>query len=108
MDTEDADLDRVLSVNFRGVLHACQEAARTMIAHGIRGSIVTMASGAVDSARPGLFCYSVSKARSSSSPGRSPANSGPHKIRVNAVAPGWIRTPMTEQHAAGSRSRWSR
>ena len=48
LETRDEDLDRVLDVNFKGVLYACQEAARLMIARGTRGSIVTMASGAVD------------------------------------------------------------
>uniref|UniRef100_UPI00211B1BE0 SDR family NAD(P)-dependent oxidoreductase n=1 Tax=Streptomyces sp. NRRL B-24085 TaxID=1709476 RepID=UPI00211B1BE0 len=57
LETRDEDLDRVLNVNFKGVLHACQEAARLMLDRGTRGSIVTMASGAVDTGGPGLLCY---------------------------------------------------
>ncbi|AYG80034.1 Diacetyl reductase [(S)-acetoin forming] [Streptomyces hundungensis] len=105
LDTEDADLDRVLAVNFRGVLHACQEAARSMIARGIRGSLVTMASGAVDAGRPGLFCYSVSKVAVVQLTRTLACELGPHGIRVNAVAPGWVRTPMTAQHAAEEQGR---
>ncbi|MBW5253373.1 SDR family oxidoreductase, partial [Streptomyces sp. P01-B04] len=71
LETTDEDLDRVLSVNFKGVLYACQEVARTMVARSSAGSLITMASGAVDSASPGLLCY---------------------------IAPGWIRTPMTARH----------
>ena len=62
LETADEDLDRVLDVNFKGVLYACQEAARAMIATGTRGSIVTMASGAVDTGGPGLLCYGAAKA----------------------------------------------
>ncbi|MEV5789911.1 SDR family oxidoreductase [Streptomyces sp. NPDC052192] len=98
LETRDEDLDRVLSVNFRGVLHACQEAARAMIAQGVRGSIVTMASGAIDTGGPGLFCYSVSKAAVVQLTKTLATEVGAHGIRVNAVAPGWVRTPMTDHH----------
>ncbi|PKV88320.1 SDR family NAD(P)-dependent oxidoreductase [Streptomyces sp. TLI_146] len=100
LDTDDADLDRVLAVNFKGVLHSCQEVARVMIENGTAGSIITMASGAVDSAGPGLFCYSVSKAAVVQLTKTLATELGPHSIRVNAVAPGWVRTPMTERHSA--------
>ncbi|WP_406174136.1 SDR family NAD(P)-dependent oxidoreductase [Streptomyces sp. NBC_00996] len=98
LETRDEDLDRVLSVNFRGVLYACQEAARLMIAKSVRGSIITMASGAIDTGGPGLFCYSAAKAAVVQLTKTLATEVGPHGIRVNAVAPGWIRTPMTNRH----------
>ncbi|MEV7346415.1 SDR family NAD(P)-dependent oxidoreductase [Streptomyces sp. NPDC093544] len=98
LETRDEDLDRVLSVNFKGVLYACQEAARTMIETGTRGSIITMASGAVDTGGPGLFCYGASKAAVVQLTKTLATEIGPHGIRVNAVAPGWVRTPMTDRH----------
>ncbi len=98
LETRDEDLDRVLDVNFKGVLYACQEAARLMIATGTRGSIVTMASGAVDTGGPGLLCYGAAKAAVVQLTKTLATEVGRHGIRVNAVAPGWIRTPMTDRH----------
>jgi 3-oxoacyl-[acyl-carrier protein] reductase len=100
LETRDEDLDRVLAVNFKGTLHACQESARAMIATGTHGSLVTMASGAVDTASAGLLCYSVAKAAVVQLTKTLATELGPHSIRVNAVAPGWIRTPMTDRHDA--------
>ncbi|MFI1397253.1 SDR family NAD(P)-dependent oxidoreductase [Streptomyces sp. NPDC020681] len=98
LETRDEDLDRVLAVNFKGILYACQESARAMIAAGTPGSLITMASGAVDAANPGLLCYSVAKAAVVQLTKTLASELGPHSIRVNAIAPGWIRTPMTDRH----------
>ncbi|MET8248976.1 SDR family NAD(P)-dependent oxidoreductase [Streptomyces sp. NPDC005202] len=100
LETRDEDLDRVLNVNFKGVLYACQEAARRMLADNTRGSIVTMASGAVDTGGPGLLCYGAPKAAVVQLTKTLATETGRRGIRVNAVAPGWIRTPMTDRHDA--------
>lgn len=105
LETRDEDLDRVWGVNFKGVLYACQEAASMMIARKTQGSIVTMASGAVDTGGPGLLCYGVAKAAVVQLTKTLATEVGPHGIRVNAVAPGWIRTPMTARHDAATQDR---
>ncbi|MEU6826626.1 SDR family NAD(P)-dependent oxidoreductase [Streptomyces atriruber] len=98
LETRDEDLDRVLNINFKGVLYACQAAARTMIDAGSGGSIITMASGAVDTGAPGLLCYGAAKAAVVQLSKTLATELGPHGIRVNVVAPGWIRTPMTTHY----------
>ncbi|MEJ8653194.1 SDR family NAD(P)-dependent oxidoreductase [Streptomyces sp. MS1.AVA.3] len=100
LETEEADLDRVWNTNFKGVLYGCQEAARAMIATGTRGSVVNMASGAIDTGAPGLLCYGAAKAAVVQLTKTLATEVGGHGIRVNAVAPGWVRTAMTERPTA--------
>ncbi|MET8974738.1 SDR family NAD(P)-dependent oxidoreductase [Streptomyces sp. NPDC004539] len=105
LETRDEDLDRVWAVNFKGVLYACQEAAGLMIGQGSGGSIVTMASGAVDTGGAGLLCYGVAKAAVVQLTKTLATEVGPHGIRVNAVAPGWVRTPMTDRSDPAAQAR---
>ncbi|MBX9397715.1 SDR family oxidoreductase [Streptomyces sp. TRM72054] len=104
LDTRDEDLDRVLRINFKGVLYACQEGARLMLAHDVKGSIITMASGAVDTGGPGLLCYGAAKAAVVQLTKTLATEVGRYGIRVNAVAPGWIRTPMTDRHDSAAQA----
>ncbi|MFI5807972.1 SDR family NAD(P)-dependent oxidoreductase [Streptomyces sp. NPDC051561] len=124
LETTDEDLDRILAVNFKGTLYACQEAAQLMLTtigtgnstskdashptdpshpnapSTVAPSIVTLASGAADSANAGLFAYSATKAAIIQLTKTLATELGPQGIRVNTVAPGWIRTPMTARHDA--------
>jgi 3-oxoacyl-[acyl-carrier protein] reductase len=97
VDVPEEDLDAVLDVNFKGTFHACQAAARIMSAGG-GGSIVNTASGAVDTAQPEIMSYSVSKAAVVQLTHNLAAEVGRYGVRVNAVAPGLVRTAMTGRH----------
>jgi 3-oxoacyl-[acyl-carrier protein] reductase len=95
--TADEDLERVLAVNFKGVFHGCRAPARVMVEQG-SGSIVNMASSAVDTANAGLMCYSAAKAAMFQLTKNLATEVGPQGVRVNAVAPGWTVTGMTGRH----------
>jgi 3-oxoacyl-[acyl-carrier protein] reductase len=97
IDTAEADLDAVLAVNFKGVFFGCQAAARLMVEQR-SGSIVNMASAAIDDPSPGLVCYATAKAAVAQLTRTLAAEIGPSGVRVNAVAPGFIETPMTARH----------
>ena len=98
LDTTEADLDRVMAVNFKGVFFGCQAAGRVMRAQG-SGSIINLASGAIDIATPGLICYAAAKAAVAQLSRTLAMELAPFQVRVNAIAPGWIDTPMNERHA---------
>ncbi|MFN3387575.1 MAG: SDR family NAD(P)-dependent oxidoreductase [Allosphingosinicella sp.] len=96
-DLEEAELDRILSVNLKGVFFGCKAAARVMKAAG-SGSIVNVASSAIDLALPQTVAYSMSKAAVAQLGKCLAAELGPHGVRVNTVAPGFVVTPMTSRH----------
>jgi 3-oxoacyl-[acyl-carrier protein] reductase len=98
LDTTEEDLDRVLAVNFKGVFFGCQAAGRVMAQQG-SGSIINLASGAIDIPTPSLVCYSTAKAAVAQLSRTLAMELAPQRVRVNAIAPGWIDTPMNERHA---------
>ena len=96
LDLDPATFSRVMATNITGLFNAAQAAARRMVADGHGGSIVLIASVNGLAAEPGFVDYNTSKggvvllARSM---GRDLAARG---VRVNAVCPGYTKTPMTE------------
>jgi 3-oxoacyl-[acyl-carrier protein] reductase len=61
------------------------------------GSIVNVSSGGGSTPVPGVSIYGMTKAAVNSLTWTSAAELGPYGIRVNAVSPGWIETPMSRQ-----------
>jgi 3-oxoacyl-[acyl-carrier protein] reductase len=98
LDTTEEDLDRVLAVNFKGVFFGCQAAGRVMVEQR-SGCIINMASGAIDIPTPALVCYSTAKAAVAQLSRTFAMELATQHVRVNAIAPGWIDTPMNERHA---------
>jgi 3-oxoacyl-[acyl-carrier protein] reductase len=98
LDTTEEELDRVFAVNFKGVFFGCQAAGRVMVEQR-SGSIINMTSGAVDIPTPNLVSYAAAKAAVAQLSRTLAMELAPTHVRVNAIAPGWVDTPMNERHA---------
>ncbi|MGC2139058.1 MAG: glucose 1-dehydrogenase [Candidatus Sulfotelmatobacter sp.] len=89
------DFDLTLAVNLKGTFFASQAAGRVMIRQQ-RGCIVNMRSQAGFVALPTESIYCMTKAAIAHLTKCLALEWGKHNIRVNAVAPTFIRTPGTE------------
>lgn len=101
VDQDPAAIREVFDVNCTAVMLCCQHAARLMATPlgGLGGCIVNITSGAATIGSPGEYVhYAASKAAIDAATVGLSKELGPDGIRVNAVAPGAIRT---ELHAAG-------
>jgi D-sorbitol dehydrogenase (acceptor) len=85
-----ADYDRVFSINVSGTLFTMQAVARHMIARGIKGRIINMASQAGRRGEPLVAVYCATKAAVISLTQSAGLNLIQHGINVNAIAPGVV------------------
>jgi len=90
------DFDTVIATNLRGVWLLARAEIRAMIASGRRGSIVNTSSFVAEAATAGMSAYAPSKAGLNALVRTLALEVGPQGIRVNNVAPGVIRTPMSD------------
>jgi len=93
----DADWDLTFAVNLHAVVHLCRAVLPHMIDAG-GGAIVNTASQWGLHPVPGHIAYNVSKAAVVSFTRNLARDHAPHGIRVNAVAPGEVYTPMVAAH----------
>lgn len=84
-----------LDVNISALFHLCQAVVPAMVSAG-GGAIVNTASQWGLHPAPGHLAYNVSKAAVVAFTKSLARDCAPHHVRVNAVAPGEIRTPMLE------------
>jgi 3-oxoacyl-[acyl-carrier protein] reductase len=98
---------RVVEVNLFGVLFSDRAVARWMMARQRRGSLINLGSIMSRMPSPG-GAYSVSKAGVWMLTKCLAQELAPHGIRVNAIGPGFIETPMTAAlRSDEKRSRWA-
>src|SRR5439155_1576750 len=95
IDYTDADFDRVIAVNLKGTLHVLKEAGRIMAAAG-GGSIIAFSSIRSVTVEPGQGVYAATKAGIVQMVRALAAELGPKNVRVNAIAPGVVETPLTQ------------
>lgn len=109
LELEEADFERVMAVNVKGVFLAAQGAARHMVeqvkAGGRPGSIITMSSVNAEVAIANQLPYTASKGAVRQLTKVMALALAPHGIRVNAIGPGTIMTEMMEQVIADETAR---
>jgi NAD(P)-dependent dehydrogenase (short-subunit alcohol dehydrogenase family) len=96
VETTEEDFDAVMDVNVKGVYFTAQAVAKKMIASAIKGSIIHTSSqmGHIGGIERAVYCTTkhglegLTKAMA--------IEFGPHGIRVNTLAPTFIRTPLAE------------
>lgn len=96
MELEENDFDAVINTNLKGVFLVGQAVGRQMIAQGHGGKIVNVASIMGGVAIPMLNSYCASKGGVIQMTKVWALEWADHHINVNAIAPAYIRTPMTE------------
>jgi NAD(P)-dependent dehydrogenase (short-subunit alcohol dehydrogenase family) len=94
------DWDGVLDVNLRGCFLVATEAARRLVAAGRPGSIVNIASILGERIIPGVAGYTAAKAGLLQLTRQLAVELARHRIRVNALAPGYVETPINRDFFA--------
>lgn len=94
MDWTPEKWDNVVSVNLNGTFNVCQAFVGALQKTNMPGAIVNISSTAGIRAVPNRLAYVASKMGVSGITQAMALELGPMGIRVNAVAPGLIRTPM--------------
>ena len=91
-----SDWDLLMDVNVRGTFLACRAVGRRLLARRTGGRIVTLSSQMGSVGYPGRAAYCTTKHAVNGLTKALAVEWAPHGIRVNAVAPTFVRTPMTE------------
>jgi NAD(P)-dependent dehydrogenase (short-subunit alcohol dehydrogenase family) len=94
LDLTEEEFDRVIRVNLKGAFLCGQTAARHMVEARTPGSIINMSSVNAVVAHPVLVHYAASKGGIAMLTKGMAVSLAPHGIRVNAIGPGTVNTPI--------------
>ncbi len=100
LEMTDADFSSVIDTNLKGCWQVAQHAARRMVHHASGGSIVNIASILGLRVAGGVATYAISKAGLIQMTKALALEWARHRIRVNALAPGYIETELNEDFFA--------
>lgn len=95
LEISEAEWNATLSVNLTATFFGAQQAARIMRWSGRGGTIINLSSYAGLKARPNCAAYASAKAAVAHLTACLAVEWGQYKIRVNAIAPGYIETAMS-------------
>ena len=100
LEHSEADWDRVIDTDLKGAWLVAQETARHMVRLGHGGSIVNIASMLGEVAQKGVPSYCAAKAGVIHLTRAMALELARHRIRVNALCPGYFATEMTDAFLA--------
>jgi len=99
-DTTEEEWDRVIDVNLKGTFFCSKYAIIQFRKQGWGGNIVNIASVNSYFAEGNIAAYCASKGGIAQLTRAMAVDHGTEKIRVNAICPGWIETPMNKNFFA--------
>jgi len=107
VNTSEAEFQAVLNTHVMGAFRLSRAAAGKMIPQGT-GAILFIASMTSLIGMPNVVAYSAAKAAYLGMVRSLACELSPGGVRVNAIAPGWIDTPMLHQALDGDSARKAR
>jgi D-sorbitol dehydrogenase (acceptor) len=94
LESDEASYERIFAVNVKGLFFVMQAVLRQMVDVGVRGVVINLSSQAGRRGEALVSHYCASKAAVISYTQSAALAMAPHGIRVNAIAPGVVDTPM--------------
>ena len=95
LDSEEETWDKIIAINFKGMLYVCKAALPSMVARG-QGKVISIASDAGRAGSTGEAVYAGTKGAIIAFSKTLAREMARHKITVNVVCPGLTETPLLQ------------